>query len=205
MLILGGIEPNPGPRFPCGVCGAGVGVNSYKCSGCLLWVHARCSLLPSSRAYTGENSWLCPSCSPQPLSLSAPSPPAPQSQLSPIVPAVQPTPPPTLTPSVGCRHCGETIARRFPPPPIYPPITCPGCSRGFHLKCTDLRATRLLHPDWWCQYSLSDQPQGLPSTAPPAPWSSESSVGPIFPNSGGSFSCWPSLSPSCQLGPSKGC
>jgi hypothetical protein len=30
-------------KFPCGVCGSGVGANSIQCTSCLKWVHKRCS------------------------------------------------------------------------------------------------------------------------------------------------------------------
>ena len=58
LLTKGGVQPNPGPGYQCGVCGFGAGANSFKCSGCRFWVHICCSLLPSSRTYTGENSRL---------------------------------------------------------------------------------------------------------------------------------------------------
>ena len=30
-------------KFPCGVCGKGVGVNSIKCTLCMTWTHEKCS------------------------------------------------------------------------------------------------------------------------------------------------------------------
>ncbi len=30
-------------KFPCGVCGKGVGVNSIKCTSCMTWTHKKCS------------------------------------------------------------------------------------------------------------------------------------------------------------------
>jgi len=30
-------------RWPCGVCGRGVGNNSIQCTGCHKWVHKKCS------------------------------------------------------------------------------------------------------------------------------------------------------------------
>ena len=53
---------------------------------------------------------------------------------------------------VKCFNCNKTIARRLPPPATYPPIACPLCGKPYHLKCTDLRETRHLHPDWRCQH-----------------------------------------------------
>ena len=58
LLTKGGVQPNLGPGYQCGVRGFGAGASSLKCSGCRFWVHIRSSLLPSSRAYTGENSRL---------------------------------------------------------------------------------------------------------------------------------------------------
>ena len=43
MLNVGGIERNPGPEWPCGVCVGGVGRGSYECGSCNLWFHSRCS------------------------------------------------------------------------------------------------------------------------------------------------------------------
>ena len=80
---------------------------------------------------------------------------------------IEPNPGPT--PSVKCHHCGKTIARRRPPPAAYPPIACPGCDKGFHLKCTDLRETKDLHPGWRCQGCLNHLPQMAPTPPAPAP------------------------------------
>ena len=30
-------------KYPCGVCGKGVGTNSIQCGGCKKWVHKKCS------------------------------------------------------------------------------------------------------------------------------------------------------------------
>jgi len=30
-------------RWPCGVCGKGVGNNSIQCTSCQMWVHKKCS------------------------------------------------------------------------------------------------------------------------------------------------------------------
>ena len=30
-------------KFPCSVCGKGVGANSIQCTSCTKWVHKRCS------------------------------------------------------------------------------------------------------------------------------------------------------------------
>ena len=52
ILLLTGQCP---PRHPCSVCAQAVTKKkkrySYLCSGCLLWVHDTCSLLPNHRAY----------------------------------------------------------------------------------------------------------------------------------------------------------
>ena len=33
-------------RWPCGVCGRGVGRNSIRCTNCQKWVHKKCSAIP---------------------------------------------------------------------------------------------------------------------------------------------------------------
>ena len=33
-------------KYPCAVCRKGVGKNSIFCSGCLFWVHKKCSDIP---------------------------------------------------------------------------------------------------------------------------------------------------------------
>ena len=30
-------------KYPCGVCGKGVGANSIQCTSCKAWIHKRCS------------------------------------------------------------------------------------------------------------------------------------------------------------------
>ena len=42
-----GAEPVQLGRYPCGVCGRGVGVNSILCTQCDRWCHKRCSGLRS--------------------------------------------------------------------------------------------------------------------------------------------------------------
>ena len=46
-------------RFPCGVCGSGVGVNSILCVECNKWCHKRCSGL---RNLNGVVDFCCPTC-----------------------------------------------------------------------------------------------------------------------------------------------
>ena len=46
MLVKLGHEENKvheEDRFPCAVCGKGVGVNSIQCTDCPRWFHIRCS------------------------------------------------------------------------------------------------------------------------------------------------------------------
>jgi len=35
-------------RWPCGVCGRGVGSNSIQCTSCQKWVHKKCSGIKSN-------------------------------------------------------------------------------------------------------------------------------------------------------------
>ena len=48
-------------RWPCSVCGKGVGANSVLCSGCGRWVHARCSGL--GKRVRRVSGFLCSVCS----------------------------------------------------------------------------------------------------------------------------------------------
>ena len=62
MMVVGRepmVRPQRG-RYPCGVCGEGVGVNSVWCQGCERWCHQRCSGLRNLRR-AGEN-FRCPTC-----------------------------------------------------------------------------------------------------------------------------------------------
>ena len=61
-LITGDEEAEPVEmgRYPCGVCGRGVGVNSRLCIRCQKWCHKRCSGL---RSLTAVEDFICPSCS----------------------------------------------------------------------------------------------------------------------------------------------
>ena len=49
-------------RYPCGVCGRGVGQNSILCTACQLWCHKRCSGLAR---LGGNPNFLCPTCAGQ--------------------------------------------------------------------------------------------------------------------------------------------
>lgn len=46
-------------RFPCGVCGKGVGVNSILCTVCEKWCHKRCS---GRSSVVGVSNFVCPAC-----------------------------------------------------------------------------------------------------------------------------------------------
>ena len=52
MMVSGSkeIKPMQSGRYPCAVCGRGVGVNSILCTGCNKWCHKRCSGLNSVNA-----------------------------------------------------------------------------------------------------------------------------------------------------------
>jgi len=49
-------------RWPCGVCGKGVGSNSIQCTSCQKWVHKKCSGIKGSM-YKVMKSFICRSCS----------------------------------------------------------------------------------------------------------------------------------------------
>jgi len=49
-------------RWPCGVCGRGVGSNSIQCTSCQKWVHKKCSGMKGSM-YKVMKSFICRGCS----------------------------------------------------------------------------------------------------------------------------------------------
>jgi len=49
-------------RWPCGVCGTGVGSNSIQCTSCQKWVHKKCSGIMGSM-YEVMKSFICRGCS----------------------------------------------------------------------------------------------------------------------------------------------
>jgi len=49
-------------RWPCGVCGRGVGSNSIQCASCQKWVHKKCSAIKDSM-YKVMKSFICTGCS----------------------------------------------------------------------------------------------------------------------------------------------
>jgi len=49
-------------RWPCGVCGRGVGSNSIQCTSCHKWVHKKCSGIKGSM-YKVMTSFICRGCS----------------------------------------------------------------------------------------------------------------------------------------------
>jgi len=48
-------------RWPCGVCGRGVGNNSIQCTSCHTWVHKKCSGIKGSM-YKVMRSFICRGC-----------------------------------------------------------------------------------------------------------------------------------------------
>ena len=68
LLILSGIEPNPGahkPRFLCGICGKACKTESIACDECDEWIHRVCIGMSStefSRLGKCEDAWNCLSC-----------------------------------------------------------------------------------------------------------------------------------------------
>ena len=71
LLLMSGIEPNPGPRTPryqCGVCSRAVrdiGQCALACDDCDKWCHMSCLSMNTPEFETYANSylpWYCPSC-----------------------------------------------------------------------------------------------------------------------------------------------
>jgi len=48
-------------RWPCGVCGRGVGNNSIQCTSCQKWVHRKCSAIKDSM-YKVMKTFICRGC-----------------------------------------------------------------------------------------------------------------------------------------------
>jgi len=48
-------------RWPCGVCGRGVGSNSTQCTSCHKWVHKKCSGIKGNM-YKVMRSFICRGC-----------------------------------------------------------------------------------------------------------------------------------------------
>jgi len=48
-------------RWPCGVCGRGVGSNSIQCTSCKKWIHRKCSGIKGN-TYKVMKSFICRSC-----------------------------------------------------------------------------------------------------------------------------------------------
>jgi len=47
-------------RWPCGVCGRGIGNNSIRCTSCQKWVHRKCGIKGSM--YKVIKTFVCRSC-----------------------------------------------------------------------------------------------------------------------------------------------
>ena len=68
LLLISGIEPNPGPRrpkFPCSMCSKACKLNSIACDDCNQWLHKEClgmSTTEFSRLGKSDDTWNCPSC-----------------------------------------------------------------------------------------------------------------------------------------------
>jgi len=64
-VMIGGERQKPlqkAARWPCGVCGRGVGSNSIQCTSCHKWVHKKCSGIKGSM-YKVMRSLICRGCS----------------------------------------------------------------------------------------------------------------------------------------------
>ena len=68
LLLISGIEPNPGPRrpkFPCSICSKACKLNSIAYDDCNQWLHKEClgmSTTEFSRLGKSDDTWNCPSC-----------------------------------------------------------------------------------------------------------------------------------------------
>ena len=64
-LMVSGQRQKPlqkAAKWPCGVCGRGVGSNSIQCTSCHKWVHKKCSGIKGGSMYRVMKSFSCRSC-----------------------------------------------------------------------------------------------------------------------------------------------
>ena len=118
LLRAGDIEVNPGPRFPCGECGKGVGHTSVRCRVCGFWHHARCAgLRPAdvSRLARERGTWACRGCAAM-----APAPPRPRTPATPRT-SLPPSPQPTRSDQTSQPPPSPLARRDEPQPPPSPP------------------------------------------------------------------------------------
>jgi hypothetical protein len=64
LLLLSGIEPNPGPRrprFPCGICDKACKTNVIACDDCDKWIHKSCLGMTTDELDIGnsDEKWTC--------------------------------------------------------------------------------------------------------------------------------------------------
>ena len=120
LLRAGDVETNPGPRFPCGVCGTRVGHTSVQCRTCRLWHHARCVGLKAadiSRLARERGTWACRACPATPP-VTPPASPRPRTPPAPPTPTPQPQPPtPTARRDASPTAAAGPRERRPAPPP----------------------------------------------------------------------------------------
>ena len=68
LLLISGIEPNPGPRrpkFPCGICSRACKMQCIACDECDQWIHKSCIGMSSTeftRLGDSSETWKCPKC-----------------------------------------------------------------------------------------------------------------------------------------------
>lgn len=68
LLLMSGIEPNPGPRrpkYPCGICKKACKLGTIACDECDQWLHKTCISMSSteySRLGNCSDRWTCPNC-----------------------------------------------------------------------------------------------------------------------------------------------
>ena len=68
LLLISGLNPNPGPRhpkYPCGVCGYACKTGVIACDECNKWIHKECIGMSTStllRIGDSSDTWICPVC-----------------------------------------------------------------------------------------------------------------------------------------------
>ena len=87
--MAGDVHPNSGPtaKYPCPVCtrdNTSRG-ESYRCTRCTGWVHAKCSGLLNAPQYRRNKDWTCDPCSASKIQQPTPPPLAPSPAPAPSV------------------------------------------------------------------------------------------------------------------------
>ena len=132
LLLLAGIERNPGPPKTCNGCNSQMkNANHLKCSKrCLNVCHKQAWCSGISRSCTEQNTWTCSTHDPLYANYLANR---PSRSVSGVPNKQCPKP-----------NCGKNLKSN--------PVVCNGCNQGFHQLCSGLNRYELVRrrPTWKC-------------------------------------------------------